>query len=545
MKHKTMLLLFVLALTATACQNYTDKITVKVRQPVYPVLTLKEYNPVLHLQLIRNGEENYRLETMDFTLSGSTCPDDVASASLYLDETCEEVCATAQPVKEKLSFKIDRAVNVDTLACRLTLQLKDNAAQATNKIQISCDKIDTDLGLVDINHLPLAKPLRTGVALRQSGQDEVHTSRIPGLTTSTKGTLLALYDARNEKGDDLQGDIDLAINRSEDGGRTWLPIQKVMDMGEWGGLPERYNGVSDGCILSDEVTGDLFVIGLWMHGVLDPKTGKWIENLTDTSTVWNHQWRAHGSQPGYGVKQSSQFLISKSTDDGRTWSKPRNITRMVKKKEWWLLAPGPGRGIMMEDGTLVFPVEGRDKIGLQFSTIMWSKDRGENWTVGEPAYFNTNECQVVELTDHSLMLNMRERSNRGRQEGNGRAIAVTADMGKTWTEHPTSRSALIEPACQASLLRHDYIQNGEKRHVLLFANPSSKEQRNNITIKVSFDDGQSWPEEYWMLLDEGRGAGYSCMTSVDEQTIGIFYEGSQADIQFQAIPLNELLKSQK
>ena len=374
------------------------------------------------------------------------------------------------------------------------------------------------------------------MALRQPGQDGVHTSRIPGLVTSTKGTLLALYDARNERDDDLQGDIDIAINRSEDGGRTWQPMQTVLDMKEWGGLPQKYNGVSDGCILSDDFTGDLYVIGLWMHGVLDPKTGKWIENLTDTSTVWNHQWRAHGSQPGYGVKQSSQFLISKSTDDGLTWSEPRNITRQVKKEKWWLLAPGPGRGITMEDGTLVFPVEGRNEDGLQFSTIMWSKDKGENWTVGEPAYYNTNECQVVELSDHSLMLNMRERSNRGRQEGNGRAIAVTADLGKTWTEHPTSRRALIEPACQASLLRHDYIEDGEERHVLLFANPNSKERRNNITIKVSFDDGQTWPEEYWMLLDEGRGAGYSCMTSIDEHTIGIFYEGSQADIQFQAIP---------
>ena len=92
------------------------------------------------------------------------------------------------------------------------------------------------------------------------------------------------------------------------------------------------------------------------------------------------------------------------------------------------------------------------------------------------------------------------------------------------------------------LLRHDYIEDGEERHVLLFANPNSKERRNNITIKVSFDDGQTWPEEYWTLLDEGRGAGYSCMTSIDEHTIGIFYEGSQADIQFQAIPLKELLK---
>ncbi|WP_418697006.1 exo-alpha-sialidase [Bacteroides sp.] len=542
MKSKTMLMSLILALTFAACQSYTDKIMVEGRQFVYPVLTMREHNPVLCLQLIRDNGDSYQLKELDFTLDGSTCPDDISSASLFLDEVGSQRCADAKPENEKLSFKTDFQIDKDTLLCWITLKLKDTAAQSTNKIQISCNKIRVNYGLVDIHRLPAAKPLRVGVALRQHGQDGVHTSRIPGLTTSKKGTLLALYDARNEKDDDLQGDIDIAVNRSEDGGCTWQPIQKVLDMGEWGGLPERYNGVSDGCILSDDVTGDLYVIGLWMHGVLDPKTGKWIENLTDTSTVWNHQWRAHGSQPGYGVKQSSQFLISKSTDDGRTWSEPRNITRQVKQEKWWLLAPAPGRGITMEDGTLVFPVEGRDEKGLQFSTIMWSKDRGENWTVGEPAYFNTNECQVVELSDHSLMLNMRERSNRGRQEGNGRAISVTRDLGKTWVEHSTSRSALIEPACQASLLRHNYVKDGKNCHVLLFANPSSKERRDNITIKVSFDDGQTWPEEYWLLLDEGRGAGYSCMTSIDEQTIGIFYEGSQADIQFQAIPLSDLLK---
>ena len=116
-----------------------------------------------------------------------------------------------------------------------------NAAQATSKIEISCSSVQTDLGLVGIRQLPAVKPLRIGVALRQPGQDGVHTSRIPGLVTSTKGTLLALYDARNERDDDLQGDIDIAINRSEDGGRTWQPMQTVLDMKEWGGLPQKYN----------------------------------------------------------------------------------------------------------------------------------------------------------------------------------------------------------------------------------------------------------------------------------------------------------------
>lgn len=543
MKHGFLFLGLSFLLTLSACRNYTDKVVAEVRQPVCPVLALKEHNPVLNLRLMRRDSTRYALRRMDFTLEGTTRPEDVVSASLFLGDLGEPVGAAVSPEGKRIAFRLgETATDADTLTCRVTLKIKDDAAQAAKVIRLSCTEIETDIGRIDLSRQPAVGTLRTGVALRQSGQDGVNTSRIPGLVTSATGTLIALYDARRGSDRDLQGDIDIAINRSEDGGRTWQPMQTVLDRGQWGGLPEKYNGVSDGSLLSDPATGTLYATGLWMHGVLDPKTGRWIENLTDSSTVWNHQWRAHGSQPGYDVKQSAQFLISKSVDDGLTWSEPRNMTRQVKKEQWWLLAPAPGRGITMEDGTLVFPVEGRDETGLQFSTIIWSKDRGETWTVGTPAYYNTNECQVAELSDHSLMLNMRERSNRGRTEGNGRAVAVTTDLGETWTEHPTSRRALVEPACQASLLRHDYEENGVKKHVLLFANPNSVSRRNHLTIKVSFDDGLTWPQAYWMLLDEGSGAGYSCMTSIDEETVGILYEGSGADIQFQAIPLKEILR---
>lgn len=148
---------------------------------------------------------------------------------------------------------------------------------------------------------------------------------------------------------------------------------------------------------------------------------------------------------------------------------------------------------------------------------------------------------AVELSDGSIMLNMRERGNRGRQEGNGRAVAVTRDLGRSWTEHPTSRSALIEPACQGSIHRHTYLQDGEAKDILVFLNPNSRTDRNNITLKVSFDDGMSWPESHWMLLDEGHGAGYSCITSIDPATLGVVYEESGADLVFQQIPVDELL----
>ncbi len=533
---------------AASCRNYTDRITVTVTQPVHPLLTLKDNCPALRLEFINTSGSPYTLDRLDFSLSGTTDPADITRASLLINEKParyvgvepDSMISSVMPRGEKISFTLSQPVTADTLVCWLCLNLKDDAADPHSRVKVSCTTVGTSQGFLHITPPENQAPFRIGVALRQSGDDGVFSSRIPGLVTTNAGTLIAMYDARNTTDDDLQGDIDIAINRSTDGGRTWQPMQRVLDQGTYGNLPEKFNGVSDGNILVDTTCGDIYVSGLWMHGVIDPTTHRWVKELSDTSTVWNHQWRT-GSKAGYDLTETCQFLMSKSTDDGLTWSAPRNLTRDLKKKDWWLLAPAPGRGITMHDGTLVMPVEGRDEKGLQFSTIIWSADHGDNWTIGEPAFFNVNECQVVELADHSLMLNMRKRDNRGKTEGNGRAICVTTDMGKTWTEHPTSQSALIEPACQGGLYRHDYTRDGERRHILIFTNPSHHRSRINHTIKVSFDDGATWPEDHWILLDEGFGAGYSCITSIDPETIGIFYEGSQADIQFQAIPLSDLL----
>ena len=105
-----------------------------------------------------------------------------------------------------------------------------------------------------------------------------------------------------------------------------------------------------------------------MHGALDDN-GKWIEGLNENSTYWIHQWRKKGSQPGTGLKETCQFLITKSTDDGLTWSFPDNITGKTKRPEWWLFAPAPGQGITLADGTLVFPTQGRDDKGAAFSIL--------------------------------------------------------------------------------------------------------------------------------------------------------------------------------
>ena len=544
MQRKLLFLLSLVMLTISC--GYNDRVSAEIDSPTLPVLTGKKYNPVQKIRLIRDStgfnREEYILEKVTLSLEGTTDISDIDKVMLFRAgendklETDHPV-GEVQPTATKITFSNHFTVTEDTTILWVSVTLK-KSIDLSHKIKIRCEEIVTDRGKLKI--LPHdAKELRAGVALRQHGQDGVHTSRIPGLATSKNGTLMAIYDARYESARDLQGHMDIALNRSFDGGRTWEPMQVVLDRKEWGGMPEKYNGVSDACILVDDRTGDIYVAGLWMHGLLDAETGKWVEGLTADSTRWLHQWRAKGSQPGFGVKETSQFLITKSSDDGLTWSEPINITS-AKKKEWWLFAPAPGQGITMTDGTLVFPTQGRDEKGTPFSNITWSKDGGKTWKTSNPATKNTTECAVVELQDGSLMLNMRDNRNRGNEEVNGRSVFVTSDLGETWKEHPTSRKALIEPTCMASLHTHRYMEDGVEKSLLLFVNPASTSKRNNITLKVSYDGGNTWPEEKQILLDEYSGRGYSCITSVNDSTLGILYESSQADMVFQTVSLKEI-----
>jgi sialidase-1 len=540
MSRKSGTFFLAIILQMSFCPLLSD-VQVQFNRTTLPVMAGEDYNPIGFITVMKTGD--VRMTGISFDLEGTTDLDDVVQLSIYEGNSwgkinTSKLIALHQVHKPTGSIRLNVLLASDTTFFVFTVKLRPGALLA-NRINLNCTAVrlnSDEIALEPRFH----KGLRVGVALRKHRQDGVHTTRIPGLITSQKGTLLAVYDARWDSARDLQGDMDIALNRSEDGGHTWQPMQIILDMKEWGGLPEKFNGVSDACILLDENTGDIYVAGLWMHGVLDRNTGEWIEGLTEESTQWIHQWHAKGSQPGLGVKETSQFLITKSSDDGLTWSEPVNITAQTKRPEWWLFAPAPGHGITLNDGTLVFPTQGRDSTGMPFSNITYSIDGGKTWTTSNPAFSNTTESMAVQLDNGDIMLNMRDNRNHGNVSPNGRRICVTSDLGKTWTEHPTSFSVLTEPTCMASLHKHYYTKNGERKSVLAFFNPNSHSVRNHMTLKLSFDEGMTWPEEYWVMLDQWGGYGYSCITSIDENTLGIVYEGSRAQLVFQQVMLNEM-----
>src|SRR5262249_34579351 len=153
--------------------------------------------------------------------------------------------------------------------------------------------------------------------------------------------------------------------------------------------------------------------------------------------------------------------VTKSTDEGETWSRPVEITRAVKKPEWTWYATGPGVGVQLKGGRLVVPCDHKADGGRERgSHVIYSDDAGATWKLGGGPGPACNECQVAERADGTLLLNMR--SYRG---NNRRLTATSGDGGLTWSR-PAEDAALVEPVCQASLLRYP----GEKGP-LLFANP--------------------------------------------------------------------------
>lgn len=517
--------------------------SVYVKEPQIPILTDRTDNVLFEMRVpARKGDV---LNQITLRFGAETNPSDIAAVRLFYSGTeatsrpgeyfspatyiSSHIPGNTRAALAAYSVKQDEVTGPQQ---SVTLTSEQPMVEGVNYYWVSIQmkpetsllaKLSADLPEARINRQPAilawkgkADARRMGQGVRQAGDDGSAAFRIPGLVTTNKGTLLGVYDIRYNNSVDLQERVDIGVSRSTDKGQTWEPMRVAMSFGETAGLPHAQNGVGDPSILVDEKTNTVWIVAAWTHGMGNQRA--W----------WN-------SMPGMTPDETAQLMLVKSEDDGKTWSQPINITSQVKDPSWYFLLQGPGRGITMHDGTLVFPIQFIDSTRIPNAGIMYSKDRGDTWHLHNLARTNTTESQVVEVEPGVLMLNMRD--NRG----GSRAVAVTKDLGKTWTEHPSSRHALQEPVCMASLIKVDAEDNATGKKLLLFSNPNTTKGRHHITIKASLDGGLTWPKEHQVMLDENEGWGYSCLSMIDKETVGIFYESSVAHMTFQAIKLTDLL----
>ena len=316
-----------------------------------------------------------------------------------------------------------------------------------------------------------------------SGTGGYSCYRTPGLAISRTGTVLAFCGGRRDNCKD-EGNIDVLLRRSTNGGRSWGPLQVIAN-----------DGRNPCKIPLPVVLPNGRILLLWL---------------------WNAAVRREADR-------GKRFLrLTHSDDDGLNWAPAQDITEQVRKPGWkpWY-GIGPGHGIVKQRppaiGRIVIPARHGRRGRGSASHLLLSDDNGRSWRVGAVAsYSPSSECTVAELGDGSLMLN-------SRSQGGRRVVSISRDGGLSMASSAPDPQ-LIEPqnGCQASLLTYAFRAHGQA--TLLFANPSDLQHRTNGRLRLSQDNGNRWSRGY--RYDQGAGSfsGYSDLARFADGDIALLSE---------------------
>ncbi|TKG94594.1 T9SS type A sorting domain-containing protein [Puteibacter caeruleilacunae] len=443
------------------------------------------------------------LKQINLNLDGTTNMDNVEAIHVY--RANDEVFDSAELFAEvtNVSVEMDLVGDMELLSgvnqFYVTFDVKEDASTIDNYLDFGCTSVligEEDYEVAEVNPFGSHALIEEHKPIFISGTDETHTFRIPALVTAPNGDLICAIDARRRNSADLKWarDIDIAVKRSSDNGKTWSDMEICMNLPD--GEP-----VSDPSMIVDNVTDEIFLFYNYMHR--DTADGKYY------------------------------FLMQKSVDNGKSWSPFKDITSQVTNPEWGndFKFITSGRGTQTRDGKLLHCMVNLNK-GLH---VFGSDDHGKSWYFIDQPVKPANESKIVELANGTWMIN-------SRVQGEGkRYVHTSKDAGRTWTSKPDE--ALIDPACNASIIRYTSIEDGYKKNRLLFSNAKSVRGRKNMTVRVSYDEGKTWTEGKTIF---SGGAAYSDLTVMDDGTIGLVYEQSlpsrgYAKIQFARFSLEWLI----
>jgi sialidase-1 len=368
---------------------------------------------------------------------------------------------------------------------------------------------------------PTSVPRCTESVPYAAGDDGYASYRIPAVITAADGSVLAFAEGRHAGTAD-SGNIDVVLRRSADGGCTWAPQQVVArGDGDTRGNPAP---------VLDPATRQIVLVTSYNAG-----------SVTETQIL----------QGKVTPEQSRRVFVQTSSDDGVTFTDPREITSDTKRADWRWYATGPGHATALTTGPragrLVVPANhsiappaGSTDLGSEAKYYgghdIYSDDHGATWHIGfsddnPDGYLNVNETSATQLDDGRLYFNARE--HNGTAPGN-RTDAYSSDGGVTLDAPYAPQDTIVGPVVEGSVLQ---VRNGP----LLYSGPADPAARAAMTIRVSHDQGRTWVAGPAM---SGWPAAYSDLVPLDRNTIGLLYETGRATstdtITFRRVPLTEL-----
>lgn len=355
-----------------------------------------------------------------------------------------------------------------------------------------------------------AQPAAVSVFI--SGTEGYKIFRIPAIITRPDGVLLAFAEGRVQDGADF-GDIDIVLKKSMDKGKTWLPLQKITDNDTLqSGNPAPVIDLTD----PRYPKGRIFL-------------------FYNTGNVTENEIRQ-----GKGYKQ---VWYTTSVDGGETWSAGVDITLQVHKplqpsinpvyrfaEDWRCYANTPGHGEQFQTGIY----RGRIYIAANHSAGaakpdagdyaahgFYTDDHGESFHLSDVVSLpGSNEASAVALPRNKLMMNIRNQNGDQR----ARIIALSHNGGQKWDTVYFDKQ-LPDPVCEGSILN---LTPRKRKPVLAFSNNASEKRRDSLTLRISYDEGRSWPQS-WLIeagnkRRKGDATAYSDITVVGKKEIGILYE---------------------
>ena len=442
------------------------------------------------------------LQSMVLNLEGTTDINDVREIKVYST-------GTVNAFDERHPENATLLGSIESASGDLTCNLEGNLVSGTNYLWVVAHVADNahegnviDASLKSIvtteETYNVTNPSPTGsreiilahTLIYQPGDYNSMNYRIPAVITAKDGSIVAVTDKRKFNEGDLPQDIDIVCNRSTDGGHTWSePYTIALGTGV-------NHGFGD-CALA------------WSND-----DNGLIAGFVGGPGLWN-------STPSNPIRS----YISKSYDNGQTWTEPEDITDFIfgdncvipEHRTWRASFFGSGNGPRTSTGRIMFVAAIREGSAQSLNNYaVYSDDNGVTWQVSGRASVGGDEAKVTELADGRILMSIRHGVNRW--------YNISEDGGETWQPSTSTWYDITAPACNGDMIRFSSESQGHGRNRLLHSVPYGN-SRTDVTVYVSYDEGETWPVSKCIVP---YSSAYSSLCILPDGTIGLYVEEEYA-----------------